>query len=79
MSKADEMFEELGYKKDIDVSYGLIRYNKDDKYFIRFVIEDKVVEVNSVVDNEIHVLSMDMKLLQAINEKIKELGWNDMR
>lgn len=77
MSKADEMFEKLGYRKDIDVSYGLIRYNKDDKYFIRFVIEDKVVEVNSVVDNEIHVLSMDMKLLQAINEKAKELGWNE--
>lgn len=77
MSKADEMFEKLGYRKDIDVSYGLIRYNKDDKYFIRFVIEDKVVEVNSVVDNEIHVLSMDMKLLQVINEKVKELGWNE--
>lgn len=75
MSKADEMFKELGYKKDIDVSYGLIRYNKDDKYFIRFVIEDKAVEVNSVVENEIHTLSIDMNLLDAICKKVEELRW----
>ena len=77
MSKADEMFEKLGYKKDIDVNYGLIRYNKDDKYFIRFLIEDKAVEANSIIDNDIYVLSINMKLLNAINEKCRELGWID--
>lgn len=35
IKNADEMFENLGYKKDIEVSYGLIRYNKDDNAFIR--------------------------------------------
>lgn len=77
MSKADEMFEKLGYKKDIDVNYGLIRYNKDDKYFIRFLLEDKAVEANSIDNNEVRILSIEMKLLQAINEKVKELGWNE--
>lgn len=77
MSKADEMFERLGYKKDIDVNYGLIRYNKDDKYFIRFIAEDKTVEANSIDNNKVWILSIDIKLLQAINEKIKELGWLD--
>ena len=77
MSKADEMFERLGYKKDIDVNYGLIRYNKDDKYFIRFIAEDKTVEANSIDNNKVWILSIDIKLLQAINEKIRELGWLD--
>lgn len=27
--------------------------------------------------DEIYVLSIDIKLLQAINEKVKELGWNE--
>lgn len=75
MSKADEMFEELGYKKDIDVSYGLIRYNKDDKHLIRFIIEDKTIEANSILDNEIYVASIDMNLLNAICKKVEELKW----
>lgn len=77
MSKADEMFDELGYKIDINVKYGLIRYNKQDEYFIRFLIEDREIEVNSIKNNRAWILSVDMKLLQAINEKCKELGWLD--
>ena len=69
------MFKKLGYIIDIGADYGLIRYNKEDKYYIRFIIEDKVVETNSIEDNKIYVLSIDMKLLQAINQKVKELGW----
>lgn len=75
MSKADEMFNELDYKKDIDVEYGLIRYNKEDEKYIRFIIEDKVIEANSIENNDVWILSIDMKLLQAINEKVKELKW----
>lgn len=73
MSDADKMFEELGYKKDIEVDYGLIRYNKNDNSYIRFIIDDKCVETNTIVDNEVYVLSVDMKLLKAINKKVKEL------
>ena len=75
MSKADKMFGKLGYKIDIEDVYGLIRYNKDDNSYIRFMIEDKCVETNTIVDNEIFVLSCDMKLLKAINQKCKELKW----
>lgn len=77
MSKADEMLGELGYKKDIHVDYGLIRYNKNDENFIRFIIEDKAVEVNSIENNDVCILSIDMRLLEAINEKCRELGWLD--
>lgn len=74
MSKVDEMFNQLGYKKDIEARYGLIRYNKEDEKYIRFIIEDKAVEVNSIENNNVWILSIDMKLLQAINEKCRELG-----
>lgn len=75
MSKADKMFEELGYTIDIGDIYGLIRYNKNDNSYIRFILEDKCVETNTIVDNEIFVLSVDMKLLKAINKKCEELKW----
>lgn len=77
MKTADEMFEELGYEKDINVSYGLIRYNKDDKQFIRFIIEEKCVEANTISENRIDILSLNMQELQAINKKVEELGWDD--
>lgn len=75
MSKADKMFKELGYEIDIGDIYGLIRYNKDDSSYIRFMLEDKCVEANTIEDNEIFVLSVDMKLLKAINKKCEELRW----
>lgn len=34
---------------------------------------DECVETNTIIDNKIYVLSMDIKLLQAINKKCKEL------
>lgn len=78
MSKADEMFEKLGYIEDIGSDYGLIRYNKDDKCFIRFMLEDKEIEANKITsDGNVWILDINMKLLQAINEKVKELGWNE--
>lgn len=83
MSKADEMFEKLGYKIDINIEHGLIRYNKQNKYFIRFLIINKTIETNSIIDNEIYELSVDMELLQVINEKAKELRmdviWKDIK
>ena len=78
MTKADAMFEELGYAKDIDVDYGLIRYNKDDKCFIRFMMDTEEVETNKISsDGSVWILHINMDLLQAINEKVKELGWNE--
>lgn len=67
MSKADEMFEELRYKKEKrkyadayieqKIGIGQIGFNKPSK----------------IVYPQINY--MNMQVLQAINEKCKELGW----
>lgn len=76
MSKADEMFKGLGYRMDIGEEYGLIRYNKDENKFIRFMIANKEIEANKIEPNgDLWILDINMELLQAINEKCKELGW----
>lgn len=78
MSEADKMFKELGYKIDIDGSWGLIRYMTKGKYFvgyIRFFLKDKIITTNSIIDNEMYTLDLSVQELKAINEKVKELGW----
>lgn len=76
MTNADKMFEELGYKIDIREEYGLIRYNKDENKFIRFMLENKEIEANKIEPNgDVWILNINIELLQAINEKCKELGW----
>ena len=70
MSKADKMFEELGYKKKehhyktIGTTY---EYENDDGRCIDFICEDEEIRIWN--------LRIDMQELQAINEKCKELGW----
>lgn len=80
---ADEMFEELGYRKDeeIDNLYcnTLIPYKKqkdisfDDvaKDFITIRLEKYDEFGNLKTDN----IVLSIKELQAINKKCKELGW----
>ena len=68
MSKADEMFEELGYKKAFSSSNEIIEYCKENLYIIRFYISSKRVWTN---------LLISIQELQAINKKVKELGWLD--
>ena len=76
---ADEMFEDLEYEKDIDVSYGLIRYNKEDKQYIRFIIEEKCVEANTILTNELNDSISKQKIKDIIYridydiEKTKEI------
>lgn len=68
MSKADKMFEKLGYEKE-ETNYS-IRYIKfifkDLGHRIVFYKDDKSVNTYGKID---------MQELQAINEKCKELGW----
>ena len=70
MSKADKMFEELGYKKEV---------NSDS-----FIRELSIKGHFNVIQffKEIGVYSLHLKLNQinikehiAIHEKMKELGW----
>lgn len=66
---ADEMFEELGYKEE--VKYREKVYEKDDK-IITFNLEKKNIICNNFYDG---YESINMQELQAINAKVKELGW----
>ena len=85
MSKADEMFKELGYK-NIEDNYN-INYIKTYSFIngdrvreqIRFCKLDKYVHIESFnYDTEvIFGKFLDIKELQAINEKVKELSWNE--
>ena len=73
MSKADKMFEELGYKK----------MNK--KQMKDFFIDDKIIECAFVNKDKRRIwfsikkiwnfYGCSMQELKAINEKVKELGW----
>lgn len=75
MSEADKMFKELGYIKDIDVSY-MVRYNKDDRCFIRFMIENKEIVSNKIdEDSSLWILNIGIDLLKAIYLKCEELKW----
>ena len=68
MSKADEMFKELGYKQ------------LKQKFFIMFsntgLFGRKVIIFHK--NKKIGVEGLiNLEELQAINEKVKELGWNE--
>lgn len=72
MSKADEMFEKLGYE---DVTHGndkacISLYGKDNKRIGFYT--DKTVDCYDYFDEYEYIT---MQELQEINEKCKELGW----
>lgn len=74
MSKADKMFEELGYTIKEKVRFTLDRLvykNLKDDTMISFCEEYKVV----LKTQNIYPKSITMQELQAINEKCKELRW----
>ena len=80
MSKADEMFEKLGYKKKGKEGKGCyIEYVKkeksvDEEYVISFMM--KTVMATLYVNGYLKKpLALEIRELQAINEKCKELGW----
>lgn len=73
MSKADEMFEELGYSK-------LSEVGNNERVIIYRNTKGKYIQFNHLVKKvslEGNYKWVDMQELQAINEKIKELGWNE--
>lgn len=76
MSKADEMFKKLEYKKY--TSDDCIMYMKD-LFMITFIIPNKrfITEYKQGDFNfpKIRPFEISMQELQAINEKCKELGW----
>ncbi len=71
MSKADEMFDKLGYKIRDNDCY--LEYRKDSENIIYFHNNNqtfiKIGKYEGMCDD------ITMQELQAINEKCKELGW----
>lgn len=85
---AKEMFEKLGYKCLGGSDYIAIKYYKQEKqggYHSTYDIDNTFYcssKTISVVANEysknrykLAIMDIDMKLLQAINKQIEELGW----
>ena len=87
MSKADEMFEELGYCNKNQVFTERIQYEKTDEsihnieYIIVFNFEYKeVLKVKYDWENDKEYVSeISIPELQAINEFCKEKGWLDVK
>ena len=73
MSKADEMFEELGYKLDVR------HYNCDNSFVYTYKKDNDFIRFNTAYTTvcTLFKTSFNQKELQAINEKCKELGWLD--
>lgn len=68
MSKADEMFEKIGYEKFFE-NKDVIRYSNDNSIIIEFY--------NGAKGFDKSIYAINIQELQAINEKVKELGWNE--
>ena len=81
MSKADKMFEELGYEKIVEHKFKEPDdYDDDVTELILYRDEVKGLEIEFWNDRTISKTSnydvsyLTMQELQAINEKVKELG-----
>lgn len=69
---ADEMFEELGFKKSI-TEYKNIEYCKEEYKIIMFLTKNEAVSISYYFN--VSELNITMQELQAINKKCEELGW----
>lgn len=70
MSKADEMFDKLGFNKyefDTYIDY----LSRESSHGITFRKDTRVIDSHCSIGSEY----ITMQELQAINEKCKELGW----
>lgn len=72
---ADEIFDELGYIKDINNDYE-IEYRRSNIY-INFNKTKKEFSKGIEYDNYYGVKQITMLELKAINKKCFELGWLD--
>lgn len=75
MSEADVMFEKIGYKKKYNLQLNDINYYKNYDNVIHFKLSKK----SFFKSGEFYGMHdyITMQELQAINEKVKELGWNE--
>lgn len=75
MSEADKIFEKLGYKKTYNI-------NNDEVLMIGYGLNNEKIDECEIIflkkaKKIIIGVAIGMQELQAINEKVKELGWNE--
>ena len=71
--KAREMFEKLGYEYEESYDKNLIDYYKKHNNLNLEVLFNKGEKTFCFT----YVTNVDIKLLQAINQQVEELGWNE--
>ena len=77
MSKADKMFKELFYDKIGENTYITYeRYGNNKMYFIELEFNNKNLSFKKQYQDG-KPADIEIQELQAINEKVKELGWLD--
>lgn len=79
MKSAKELFEKLGYEYYEDDGFNCYKKEKRkliEPDYISFNRLEREVFMSRVSKHSDGVI-VDMKLLQAINQQINELGWND--
>lgn len=77
MKTADEMINDLGYKK-IEESKRYLRYSTDGRYgeHIDFDLKLRQIRCTRVTyQGNTHCRYFTIQELQAINKKVEELGW----
>ena len=75
---ADEMFEKLGYKKIKEDDVEILYRQSETIFGEKFVFELLFAKLSKVVFSQTHfreTIGIKMPVLQAINQKCKELGW----
>lgn len=75
MSRADKMFEDLGFRKLEDYDHPLIEYINFKKDLV--VIFYKGLQKSEVILNERIGLYESILIKEARESKLKELGWID--
>ena len=84
MSKADEMFEKLGYRIYDDIHsivyclhQNFAHFKVIKKIYFYKLEKDICIAQWNVTEGIKIITNITMQELQAINEKVKELGWNE--
>jgi len=78
---ADKMLAELGYIKIANDSKTMIyqkRFDNEPENLtktITFFSRDKDISVETYLEDELEMTLLSVAELQAINEKMKEMGW----
>lgn len=72
MSEADELFKDLGYKKE-DYSPNVIYYTNIFNDDIYYTFNKNTKKFHFIENGEVGDISMEE--LKAINKKCEELGW----